>query len=183
MNIGFDISQTGSHKAGCGYFAHALIKSMTEIAPDHQYSLFPSCGDFFFDPTMPLLNPYRGKNVSCGPRHLTREAARTFWTAQELERSLAQPDIVHSNNFWTPVQLSSSRLIYTLYDLGFAANPSWTTEANRLGCFEGVFRSSVVADWVIAISEHSRDHYLGIFPHFPADRIRVVYPCSRFTEA
>jgi glycosyltransferase involved in cell wall biosynthesis len=67
--------------------------------------------------------------------------------------------------------------------LGFAANPAWTTEANRLGCFEGVFRSSVVADWVIAISEHSRDHYLSIFPHFPADRIRIVYPCSRFTEA
>jgi alpha-1,3-rhamnosyl/mannosyltransferase len=28
MRIGFDVSQTGSGKAGCGYFAHAMIQSM-----------------------------------------------------------------------------------------------------------------------------------------------------------
>jgi len=28
MNIGFDISQTGSGKAGCGYYTHAMIKAM-----------------------------------------------------------------------------------------------------------------------------------------------------------
>jgi glycosyltransferase involved in cell wall biosynthesis len=43
-----------------------------------------------------------------------------------------------------------------------------------------VFRSSIAADWIVAISEASRRHYLSIFPHFPEDRIRVVYPCSRF---
>jgi glycosyltransferase involved in cell wall biosynthesis len=183
MHIGFDISQTGAQKAGCGYFAYALINAMTEIAPQHQYLLFPSFGDFFFDPTMPIFNPYPGKSVSYGPRHLSREAARLFWTRQDLESALAWPDIIHSNNFWAPIHLSSSRLIYTLYDLGFTANPAWTSEANRTGCFEGVFRASVVADWIIAISRSSRDHYLKVFPHFPAERIRVVYPCSRFTDS
>jgi glycosyltransferase involved in cell wall biosynthesis len=52
-----------------------------------------------------------------------------------------------------------------------------------VGCFEGVFRSSIAADWIVAISEYSRSHYLRVFPHFPADRIRVVYPCSRFTDS
>ena len=183
MHIGFDISQTGSGKAGCGYFAHALIKAMLALAPEHHYALFPSFGDFYFDPLMPILNPYSGRDVHYGPRHLSRETARIFWSAADIESSLKRPDIVHANNFWCPTQLPSSRLIYTFYDMGFAVNPDWTTEANRVGCFDGVFRSAMAADWVVAISEASKIHYLNVFPHFPEDRIRVIYPCSRFTNA
>ena len=183
MHVGFDISQTGSGKAGCGYFAHATIKSMLELAPEHRYSLFPSFGDFYFDKLMPLLNPYSGRDVHYGPRHLARETSRAFWTGPDVEVLLGMPDIVHSNNFWCPVQLASSRLIYTFYDLGFAVEPAWTTEANRVGCFEGVFRSAIAADWVTAISNASRAHYLSVFSHFPQDRIRVIYPCSRFADA
>lgn len=181
MHIGFDISQTGSQKAGCGYYAHALIRAMTDIAPQHQFSLFQTFGDFFFDPPALSSSP-AGKHVKIGPSHLTREAAGAFWYRDDLEQALGQPDIIHGNNFWTPIQLKSSRLIYTLYDLGFAENPGWTTEANRIGCFEGVFRASIAADWIIAISEASKAHFLKVFPHFQADRIRVIYPCSRFTD-
>ncbi|SOE64283.1 Glycosyltransferase involved in cell wall bisynthesis [Burkholderia sp. YR290] len=183
MHIGFDISQTGSGKAGCGYYAHAMVQAMIDIAPEHSYSLLPSFGDFYFDPLMPVLNPYSGKNVSYGPRHLTRDTARTFWTEKDSEKLLGNPDIIHSNNFWSPTRVTSSRLIYTFYDMGFLVDPSWTTEANRLGCFEGVFRSSVSADWIVAISEASRNHYLSVFPHFSEERIRVIYPCSRFADA
>ena len=182
MHIGFDISQTGSGKAGCGYFADALIKAMLELAPEHRYSLFPSFGDFYFDSLMPILNPYSGRHTHYGPRHLSRETARKYWTGDEVETVLGNPDVVHANNFWCPKQLASSRLVYTFYDMGFAVEPSWTTEANRIGCFDGVFRSAMVADWVVAISEASKAHYLSVLPHFPEERIRVVYPCSRFTD-
>lgn len=182
MHVGFDISQTGSQKAGCGYYADTLIKAMMAVAPENRYSLFPSFGDFYFDAQMPMLNPHRGVHVHYGPRHLTREFASTFWNQTELENAIGQPDIVHCNNFWTPTQITSSRLVYTLYDLGFVTDAAWTTEVNRVGCFEGIFRSSVAADWIIAISDSSRQHYLKVFPHFPSDRVRVVYPCSRFTD-
>lgn len=183
MHIGFDISQTGSAKAGCGYFAHALIMAMLELGPEHRYSLFPSFGDFYFDAQMPILNPYSGRDVRYGPRHLSRETARNFWNSPLVESSLAHPDVIHANNFWCPTQFTSSRLIYTFYDLGFVAEPSWTTETNRVGCFDGVFRSAFAADWVVAISAASRAHYLSVFPHFPEDRIRVIYPCSRFADS
>jgi glycosyltransferase involved in cell wall biosynthesis len=182
MHIGFDISQTGAGKAGCGYFSHAMIQAMLELAPEHCYSLFPSFGDFYFDALMPIRNPYSGRNVEYGPRHLSRETARVFWTGSDAEGSLGKPDIVHANNFWCPIQMASSRLIYTFYDMGFAVDPAWTTEANRVGCFDGVFRSAMAADWVVAISESSRAQYLCVFPHFPSERIRVVYPCSRFAD-
>jgi glycosyltransferase involved in cell wall biosynthesis len=183
MQIGFDISQTGSGKAGCGYYTHAMIKAMLAVGPQHDYALYPSFGDFFFDAMMPMTNPYRGAHAEYGPRHLTRTTATEFWNQQSLEQAIGKPDIVHANNFWAPVQLSSSRLIYTLYDMGFAVNPEWTTEINRIGCFNGVFRSSIAADWVVAISQYSRAHYLKLFPHFPSDRVSVVHPCSRFDDS
>lgn len=183
MRIGFDISQTGSGKAGCGYFAHAMVQAMLEIAPQHRYALYPSFGDFYFDALMPIRNPYSGRDTHYGPRHLSRETARAFWTGSDVEASLGNPDVVHANNFWCPAQLATSRLIYTFYDMGFAVNPAWTTEANRVGCFDGVFRSAMAADWVVAISEASRAHYLSVFPHFPQERVRVIYPCSRFVDS
>lgn len=182
MHIGFDVSQTGSAKAGCGFFAHALLGAMLERFPENRYSLFPSFGDFYFDPRMPLRNPYVGKDLHYGPRCMCRETSRAFWAKADVEGAIGNPDIVHSNNFWCPSGLTASRLIYTFYDMGFAVNPEWTTEANRVGCFDGVFRSSIEADWVVAISEASRSHYLDVFPHFPEERIRVVHPCSRFAE-
>ena len=183
MHIGFDISQAGTDKAGCGFFAHAMIRAMLELVPDHRYSLFPSFGDFYFDARMSHTNSYEGSRVHYGPRHFTRESAGSFWMKGDVEASLERPDIVHANNFWCPTQLMTSRLIYTFYDMGFVIEPSWTTETNRVGCFDGVFRSSLAADWVVAISQASRQHYLNVFPHFPAERIRVIYPCSRFADS
>lgn len=182
MHIGFDISQTGRAKAGCGYYAHALIQAMIGLAPEHRYSLYPSFGDFFHDARMPLLNPYGGSGTHYGPRYFLRALAGRFWTQPDLEEALGWPDILHANNFWCPPRLGRARLIYTLYDMCFARAPAWTTEVNRRGCFSGVFRAALAADWVVAISQTSRHHFLETFPHFPVARVKVIHPCSRFVD-
>lgn len=180
MHVGFDVSQTGSHKAGCGFFAYALIQAMLDIAPQAAFSLYPCFGDFYFDRRISLLNPFaRGQY---GPRYITREQAKLFWNRSDVEQKLKNPDIIHANNFWCPTQLKTSRLIYTFYDMAFLVDPSWSTEANRIGCYQGIFRASIAADWIVAISKASRDHFLSVFPAFPAERIRVIYPCSRFSD-
>lgn len=181
LHVGFDISQTGPNKAGCGYYAHAIVKNLLDLSPDIDFSLYPSFGDFYFNGLMPLRNQYRKGKY--GPRHLTREFARGFWDSNDLEIKLNKPDIIHANNFWCPTQLKSSRLIYTFYDMGFLHNPNWTTETNRFGCYSGIYRASIFADWIVAISESSKQHYLQIFPYFPEDRIKVIYPCSRFSDS
>lgn len=180
INVGFDISQTGPNKAGCGYYAHAMIQNLLALAKDIEFTLYPSFGDFYFNSFMPIRNQYRKGNY--GPRHLTREFASNFWNNNNLEIKLNKPDIIHANNFWCPTQLKVSKLIYTFYDMGFLYNPDWTTEANRFGCYSGVYRASIFADWIVAISEASKQHYLEIFPFFPEDRIQVIYPCSRFNN-
>lgn len=180
MKIAFDISQTGAQKAGCGFFADALIRAMPRLTPQHSYLLLRNFGDFFFDPDLQHAKPYRGPNVSYARGVASRDELREYWRSPSLDAEFADIDILHANNFWCPHQPLSARVVYTLYDIHFVEEPSWTTEVNRVGCFAGVFNAAVAADFIIAISEFTRQHFLRIFPSFPADRIKVVYPCSRF---
>jgi len=177
IKLAFDISQTGKNKAGCGFFAHAMISSMLKNN-NIDFTLLPHFGDFYHDRWMPSSNPYSKGHY--GPAIPSKSKATQYWHSKDLEKKLGNPDIVHSNNFWCPTNITRSRLIYTLYDLGFLHNPQWTSEENRIGCFEGVLKASSYADWIISISEYSKNHFLKIFPHFPEERIEVIYPCSRF---
>jgi len=182
VKIGYDISQTGSQKAGCGYFADSLIRGLARADTENQYVLYPTFGDFYFDPHAPMRCPISQRNFQLGPRHLLPETSRQFWRQppEEIEAKLRHPDIIHANNFYCPRGMKRAKVVYTLYDLGFLENPGWTTETNRWGCFGGVFDAAQFADYVIAISEYSRNHFLRIFPHYPAERVSVVYPASRF---
>lgn len=183
MKIGFDISQTGKQKAGCGYFSDSLIRHLAEIDTENQYFLYPTFGDSYWDPDWAAGTcRIRQPNFHQGLGHRTHEAARLFWEnpSEDLELKLGNPDIIHANNFYCPAGLRKARLVYTLYDLSFLVHPEWTTEQNRTICFEGVFHASLRADLIIAISHFSRNHFLEIFPHYPGDRVAVVYPASRF---
>ena len=186
MRIGFDVSQTGKEKAGCGFLADNLIRALPALMPADEFLLYPTFGDLFWDERWPTDTAFpQGPNLRRGFHHEDFEAARGFWRAPpaELEALLGAPDIVHSNNFFCPRSLRRARLVYTLYDLNFLEHPEWTTEANRIGCFEGVFGASVAADAVIAISEFTRRHFLERFPHYPAARVAVVHLASRFGGA
>jgi glycosyltransferase involved in cell wall biosynthesis len=182
MKIGFDVSQIGKNKAGCGFFADGLIHALTKVIPQHDYVLYPSFGEFYFSREISQSSQIKGRGTTYGPRHKTFAETAAFWKVADLDSHLGGIDILHSNNYWCPRQLRSTRLIYTLYDLSFLEEPSWTTEANRNGCFHGVFGAATAADWIIAISNASREHFLRIFPSFPTERVDVVYPASRFDE-
>jgi len=187
MRVGFDVSQTGQFKAGCGYFADSLARELIGERSEHSantYILYPTFGSGYWDPDWPtstLALPAR-PNVVRGLGHSPFEQLEAFWTdpPADLESRLGTPDVVHSNNFYCPTRLSRARLVYTLHDLAFIEHPEWTTEANWLTCFNGVFDASLHADHVVAVSNYTRDQFLATFPHFPANRISVVYEASRF---
>jgi glycosyltransferase involved in cell wall biosynthesis len=185
MKIGFDVSQTGERKAGCGFYADGLLKALVEIDQENEYLLYPSFGDFYFDPRLKPSIPKGASNVTVALQHKNRNEAEAFWRSPPLtfEADLGYPNIVHSNNFYVPTRLSRARSVYTLYDLSFLENHTWTTEENRYGCFKGVFQAATHADWIVAISRHTLGRFLDFFPHFPRDRTSVIYPASRFAEA
>lgn len=183
MRIGFDISQTGPNKAGCGFYADGLIRALRERDQENEYILYRTFGDHFYDPHIQTGTTLKFANAIWGPEQDHAEARR-FWSRPDetFEFDIGKPDVVHANNFFSPTGLSHARLVFTLYDLSFLENCSWTTEANRTACFEGLFRASVSADWLVAISQFTKDRFLTFFPHYPADRITVVYPASRFDD-
>jgi glycosyltransferase involved in cell wall biosynthesis len=185
MKIGFDISQTGDSKAGCGYFADSLIRSLARTDHDNTYVLYPHFGTGFWD------DAGKGKTTAIDRSNVSRivigrdfRKSKAFWEdlPSHGENMLGNPDIIHANNFYCPYALQKARIVYTLYDISFAIYPEFMTEQNRLTCFEGVFNASCYADFIVAISDYSRNSFLELFPHYPADRIRVVRLGSRFSS-
>lgn len=180
--IGFDVSQTGSAKAGCGWVADSLIQHLATIDHASQYRLYRSFGGDYWGADGPGATRHLDRANTCtGIEHATHRDARRFWreVGPDLEAALGYPDVVHSNNFHCPTELSTARLVYTLYDLQFIEHPEWTTERNRLTCFGGVFTAATHADLVIAISEATRDHFLDLFPHYPEERVHVAHLACR----
>ncbi len=182
MRIGFDVSQTGSGKAGCGFFADSLIRQLTTSDDTNEYLIYPTFGDHFWDPDWErtTFNADR-TGVRRVNGHATHRESREFWSRppDDFEERLGFPDIVHSMNFFCPPNGKRFRIVYFLHDLSFLRNPEWTTEENRIACFDGVFRASLYADCVIANSEYTRGDFLQTFPSFPHDRIRNLGGASR----
>lgn len=186
MRIGFDISQTGKNKAGCGVVADCLIRAMETLQTEHEFLLYPAVGDLFWDPDFrkSTFHPASGKMK----RILAAtdfQASREFWLhpGPDFEDHLKRPDIVHVNNFFAPKGLKHARLVWTLHDLDYLLHPDWSSEANRTGCFEGAFGAAQCADLVVAISEFSRTQFSQVFPHYPPERVATVPLASRFSTA
>ncbi|BAE49883.1 glycosyltransferase family 4 protein [Paramagnetospirillum magneticum] len=184
MRIGVDVSQTGPGRAGCGNVAYYLTREIAEMDTGDDFILYPTFGNQFWDDRWgetffpPQVNFSRALCLN------SHTESRYFWETPpaDLRYRLGRPDIIHSHNFFCPPPVDGARLVYTLYDLSFLENPDWSTEANREGCFRNVFRASIEADHILAISGFSREHFLSLFPHFPKDRISVMPLASRFPD-
>lgn len=184
LKIAFDISQTGRRKAGCGFYAAALINGLLTADTKNKFTLMTSFGGFFHDPTQAVALPFINKGVRYGPRHLRRKDAERFWENKEKGgRWLEKFDIIHANNFWCPPWPLPGKLIYTLYDMSFIDHPEWATEKNRKGCIEGIERAAEFADQFVAISEATKQAFLHHFPGVAPAKVHVIYPASRFGQS
>lgn len=184
MKIGFDISQTGKAKAGCGYVADSIIRQFVAGDTDNEYLLYSTFGTRFWDPDHgKTTRRIKQSNFLHLLDELSHQESLFFWSESNLidEERLGNPDIVHANNFSCP-RFRKARVVYTLYDLSFLEHPEFTSEENRWQCFNGVFEAALHADWIIAISEYSRQRFLQVFPHFPEERTRTIYLGSRFED-
>ena len=125
MIIGFDISQTGRTKEGCGYFADSLIRQLAISDSENEYCLYRTFGDSYWDPNFDETCEINLPNFRYGLRHNTIEEARCFWQKPpaEIEKQLGFPNIIHANNFFCPIKMDEARIVYTLYD-------HWSTQGH-----------------------------------------------------
>jgi glycosyltransferase involved in cell wall biosynthesis len=185
MKIGFDLSQTGSRRAGCGFYADTLMRHLVAQYPNDQFCLYKTFGDTYWDPDYRQRIPTSAiDNCQYFAVARQRDDSFRFWSNPQGvdEAKIGWPDVVHANNFSSP-RLRRARLIYTVYDLSFIDLPECTTEENRHLCFSGMFEASLWADIVVAISHYSRQRFLDNFPHFPAERALVTHLGNRLAAA
>jgi glycosyltransferase involved in cell wall biosynthesis len=174
MKIGFDVSQTAEEKAGCGYVADQLIRSLTKVDRDNEYILYPTFYSYRNPSFQNSTNP-EGANCTHHFEKMSFKEMRRGWETQMTDRTswLGSPDIVHCNNF-SCIKDHGAKIVYTLYDLTPFICPQFLTEPNRLICSEGLFNAAIYADSCIAISENTKKDFLHFFPHYPEDRITVI---------
>jgi glycosyltransferase involved in cell wall biosynthesis len=163
MKIGFDVAQTCVEKAGCGWYADALIRALVGAAPEHQFLLYHQFGTWINNST--AEGTYiDAPNVAPTFTDVTPEEAARIWSSpEELVVKTGAPDIVHANCYQAP-KVPGAKLVYTLHDVSFWAVPEFTTEANRLICQRGVLRALQNADGFVFVSQSSHDEFNRMLP-------------------
>ena len=185
MRIGFDISQTGRLKAGCGYAANGLIRQLIKLYPNDRFCLYPTFGTTYWDPHYRKnITRIASNNCTYFLLNVGYKKHKKFWNKPIIEDEvrLGNPQIVHANNFSCP-RFKQARTVFTLYDVSFIDCPEFATASNRWRCFEGTFHASLYADMVIAISNYSRHRFLTLFSYFPEERIRYVHLGNRMPQS
>jgi len=183
MKIGFDVSQTAENKAGCGFLADQLIRALVLAAPEHEYLLYPSFYGYQAQDPSQATRP-TGPQVQVINLQQEPDYGIDFgWKKTGFDRTakLGNPDVIHSNNFSCPQDISGPRRVMTVYDMSFLDLPEATTEANRLACFQGMLEASVYADHLLMISAATRDRFLDYFPHYPRERTSLMHLGNRPT--
>lgn len=169
MKIGFDISQTCESKSGTGFFADQMIRALAQIDKENEYTLFP----WFYDYRPSTLD----KATKINQKNFKEKILKKF---NDEEESIDRLDIIHSNNFRFPKDVSAKKIV-TLYDVCFMDYPEYTTEANRLFCYKGTLDSMLFADKIITISQYTKNRLLHFFPFADDSKIEVVYCGNRDT--
>jgi len=154
------------------------------LISDNEYILYPHFGMSYWDPNG-LENTRQISTARFSTKIIEKNYRDSieFWDQMpaDAENRLGNPDIIHANNYSCPQNLKNAKVVYTLYDLSFLEHPEFSTEENRWACFNGVYDAANHADFILSISNYSLDKFLNIFSHYPSERIKVVYPGSRFS--
>lgn len=168
MKIGFDVSQTAESKTGTGFYAEQLITALAEIDSDNEYILLP----WFYGYNPPNYQ----KAVNIKKNNFTTHLVKDY----NNDKILKDIDIVQSNNFKFPNNINAKKIV-TIYDVAFLDYPEYTTEQNRLACLYGLFDAVNFADYIITISNYSKNRIIHYFPYIDEEKIKVIYLGNRET--
>jgi glycosyltransferase involved in cell wall biosynthesis len=178
MRIGFDVSQTAEHMAGCGIVADQFLRHLVAGCSDDTFIPYPVFGNYQ-NPEFARATRPDAPNVVTDQFQLSWQDIVAPWsTGGDLSNALCEPDVVHANNYSCPRGIRAP-IVYTVYDMSALDTPQFHTEQNRMVCFDGLFDASLHAAHFVAISQHSRSRFLHWFPHVAADRITVVPLAAR----
>jgi len=159
MRVAFDVAQTCTQKAGCGYYADSLAQALAETADIERLILLHHFGSWINFETA-AGTAIESERVSAPFKGLSHEAGRDAWKAiQQGTREFPEsPQIVHSCSYRAP-RTPGIPLVFTVHDVCFWTHPEFTTEANRIECQTGLLDALKHATGFIFVSKHARDEF------------------------
>jgi glycosyltransferase involved in cell wall biosynthesis len=164
LRIAFDVAQTCQERAGCGWYADALIRALAAVAPENTYLLYHHF-DAWINPDTSAGTYLDAPGAEHPMRALGLEDAAELWRKLNLGEAPfpGAPDIVHANSHQAP-RVGPARLVYTVHDLSFWTHPQYTTDANRLVCQQGLIAALDRADGLLFVSESTRRDFQRVLP-------------------
>jgi glycosyltransferase involved in cell wall biosynthesis len=163
MHIGFDVAQTCGQKAGCGWYADALIRAMVKIAPQDTFSLYHHFG-WWHNETTKDGTKVVAPNATHPFVDWSRDRSVSQWARYRTGSPLpGRPEIVHSTSFQAP-PLRGTKLVFTVFDISFWILPEFTTEQNRIACQTGTLAALEHAAGFIFISQSALNEFERVLP-------------------
>lgn len=175
MRIAFDAKRAFTNSSGLGNYSRALIKSIVELYPNNEYSLYtPAVSQKDFTELM------RSKpNVEiCTPRSFVSQSLPFLWRSFSITKHLQQSNtsIYHGLSNELPFNIAQFRnfKVVSIHDLIFLRYPELYPFFDRKMYYQKVEQACKTADCIIAISKQTQADLIEFFA-IPESKIKVVY--------
>ncbi|HPG08189.1 MAG TPA: glycosyltransferase family 1 protein [Saprospiraceae bacterium] len=168
MILGFDAKRLFHNTSGLGNYSRTLLRDLSVYHPENSYHLFtPSMANHQW--VQPFLQP---------PFQSHYPERKTWWWRSFTLTSSFPPDlqVYHGLSHELPftIHQSSIKKIVTIHDLIYRHFPQDFPLPDRITYERKIQYALKTADYVVAISEHTRQDVLAHFPVSP-DRVRVIH--------
>jgi len=172
MRIGIDIRKIGKNSTGDETYTYNLIKELTGLKKSkrHKFFLLTDVNEEEAKKSLSSPLPANFKVIKITPTQ------KLFWTFYSLPKFLkANPlDILHVQ-YITPFYLKKPKIITTIHDVSFKANPKWVSFKDRTLLNFLIPKSIRKASAVITVSEFSKSEIYKYYS-YPKEKIFVTYP-------
>jgi glycosyltransferase involved in cell wall biosynthesis len=173
MRIGIDYTAAVRQGGGIGRYTRSLIRALSEIDAEREYTLFVAGGRDAGDGLGPWPANFRIRSVPLSDRwlHILWQRLRLPVPIQVITGHL---DLFHSPDFVLP-PLGRTQAILTVHDLSFLRVPQFFVPGFREYLEGAVSRAAGRATHILADSESTRCDLVELLAVEP-ERITVIYP-------
>jgi glycosyltransferase involved in cell wall biosynthesis len=168
MRIGIDATALPPQPVGAGNYIIQLIRAFAALDGENQFVIFASeRGRSLID--LPDKPPLEWKLISD-----RSPAVRLIWEQTFFSRLIREADIdvLHSLHYTRPFRLSCSSVV-TFHDMTFFLYPELHTSTKRIFFPQAIKSSAKRADFVITVSESTRQDAIRLLNLSP-DRVITV---------
>ena len=174
LNIAIDASFALGEKNGTNEYTNQLVKGLSEIDHDNNYTIFPFF-TYIYDPDFKKYQPKLPSNFKLFLHDTPKKIIDLIWLKYKFLRRFYTPrfDIFHTTTFSISPKYMYKKLIVTVYDVSFYTHPQFHMKENVKHCQKGTVEAVKKADKIIAISNRTKRDLISYFD-CPEEKILVT---------